>query len=119
MATSTHKITAIDSGSHPAFGDYDVEYTITFTYWPAERASLTCPGAEPGIEFVKVEPMPRDQGASQNLADARVRDWAEAWLEDHYDEAVASAQDDRQADADDHADYLRRQRRDDSIAGSW
>lgn len=117
MATSTHKITAIDSGSHPVFGDWEVEYTITFTFWPAERATLTCPGAEPGIEFVKVEPLPRDQGAFQDLADARVRDWAEQWLEDHYDEAVQVATDDRRADEDDAADYARRSRIDARLMG--
>jgi hypothetical protein len=116
MATSTHKITATRSGSTER-EDWDIEYQITFTFWPSERATLVCPGAEPGIEFAKVEPMPRDQGAFQDLADARVRDWAEQWLEDHYDEAVQVATDDRLADEDDHADFLRRQRRDDRLTG--
>ena len=107
MATSTHKITAIRVEEH------EIEYRITFTFWPSERATLTCPGAEPGVEFVKATD---EYGRPVSSYDA---EWCEQWLEDHYDEAVASAQDDRMADADDHADFLRRQRRDDSITGSW
>jgi hypothetical protein len=113
MATSTHKITATRSGSTER-EDWDIEYQITFTFWPTERATLVCPGAEPGVEFVSAiyefsaDPVPEAE-----------LEWCADWLENHYDEAVSVAQDDRLADADDHADFLRRQRRDDSITGNW
>jgi len=112
MATSTHKITATMSGSTER-EDFDVEMVITFTFWPSERATSVCPGAEPGIEFVSAT---YEDGQPVSSSDA---EWCEQWLEDHYDEAVASAQDDRLGWEDDHADFLRRQRRDDSITGGW
>lgn len=121
MASSVHKIRAIDSGSHPVFGDFEQEYDITFTFYPAEGATALCPGAKPGIEFVKVDPAVAFDGSVSHpdLMQARIDQWAEDWLEDHYDECVASAQDDRAGEADDHADYLRRERRDLRLTGEW
>lgn len=112
MSTSTHKITATRSGTNYRSEDWDVEYEITFTFWPTERATLTYPGAEPGVEFVSArwldgtEPLREDE-----------LEWCAEWLDDHYDEAVAAAQYDLDADADDHADFVRRQRRDDAMTG--
>lgn len=113
MATSTHQILAVRSGTNYRNEDWDVEYKITFTFWPTERTHLH-PGAEPGVEFVTAiwadgpEPLREDE-----------LEWCADWLEEHYDEAVALALDDREAAEEDHADFLRRQRRDDSITGAW
>lgn len=116
MATSTHKINALRSGTVNG-ADFEEEYTITFTFWPAERATRVCPGAEPGIEFVKVEPpVPTDGSCPHpDLLQKMIDQWAEDWLEDNYDEAVQVATDDRLADEDDHADFLRRSRIEDKI----
>ena len=109
MATTTHKIDAVRSGSTDR-EDWDVEYRITFTFWPTERATLTYPGAEPGVEFVTAvwadgtEPLREDE-----------LEWCAEWLNDNYDEAVAAALHDREADADDHADYQRRARIEDAM----
>lgn len=112
MATTTHEILAVKSGTTYRDEDYEVEYRITFTFWPSERATLTCPGAEPGIEFVSAR-----WADGPGPLEAEELDWCTDWLEEHYDDAVAVATNDRQADKDDHADFLRRQRRDDALTG--
>lgn len=111
MATSTHKITAVRSGS-TLREDWDVEYVITFTYWPAERATLICPGAEPGVEFVSaVWADGTDPLGEEEL------EWCAEWLEDHSDEAIAAAVYDRMADEDEAADRSRRALIDDRLTG--
>lgn len=109
MATSTHKINALREGSQD-HEDWDVEYTITFKFWPAERTTWNHPGADPGIEFVSAV---RDRGTDPLTASER--EWCAQWLEEAYDAAVQVATDDRLADEDDHADFLRRSRIEDKI----
>ena len=106
MATSTHKVTAL------RFEEAERKYRITFTFWPAEGATRLCPGAEPGVEFVSAV-----NTASPIPLSEEELEWCAVWLEEHYDEAVEAALYDRMADEDDHADYLRRQRRDDAMLG--
>lgn len=118
MATTTHKINALRSGTVNG-ADFEEEYVITFTYWPTEPITRSHPGAEPGIEFVKVEPPVATDGSIPyaDLAQQRIDEWAADWLDDHYDEAVAAAIYDRMADEDDAADYARRSRIDARLMG--
>lgn len=115
MTSSTHKITAIDSGSHDVFGDWEVEHTITFRYTPGSRPTQIDPGSGPTVELVSVGPRPDAPCAFQDLADKRLHDWAEQWLEDHEDQAIAAAHYDLEAEADERADFQRRSRIDDQL----
>lgn len=113
--TTTHTIGAIESGSHPVFGDWEIARTITFTYTPGSRPTTVDPGAGPTIELAKVEPGPDAPAAFLDLAEKHLRTWAEDWLEDHHDEVVASAQEDLAGEADAWADFKRRERIDERL----
>ena len=120
-----HYITAIRSGSHDVFGDWENEYVIAYTYTPGTPASYDDPGSGPLVEFVKVvsvdgtppEKAAADAGAFWDYALRDMNDWAEGWLEDNTDEAAAFAEYDRHAEADDYADFKRRERIDMRLTG--
>lgn len=103
---STHKITAIRSGSHPTMGDWDADYEITFTYTPGAApvihpADTADPGYPAEAEFVSISPGAGDHGAFSDLAQKGLEDWARDWLQDEgYDEACAIAEQANQPDPD-------------------
>lgn len=106
MTTTRHTISATRSGSHPAMGDWDAEYTITFTYLPGAGptgptyASGGEPGWGPEIEFVAIEPDAGDHGAFTDLAQAGLVDWARNWLDENAAECAEIAERDSQPDPD-------------------
>jgi len=121
MATTTHKITALRSGSANGV-DWEAEHTITFTYTPGTPPTSVDPGSGATLEFatvdfVKVEPEADAPTAFQDIAQQHLNDWAEGWLQENEDEAMAVAVQDRDADADEYADRQRRARIDDNLTG--
>lgn len=103
---STHKIDATRSGTHETMGDWDNDYTITFSY--VRGAGPTGPsydsGGDPGwpaeISFVSITPDAGDHGAFSDMAQQGLEDWAQMWLDEHYDECIESAEADLQPDPD-------------------
>lgn len=107
---SNHKIDATRSGTHETMGDWDVDYVITFDYVrgaPAQGPSYSSGGqpADPAeISFVSITPDAGDHGAFSDMAQSGLEDWAQLWLDDHYDECIELAEQDNQPDPDDARD---------------
>lgn len=116
--TSTHKIDACRYGTVNG-QDFDEEYVITFSYTKGGGDNWNEPAYGPTIEFVRVDPpVPTDGSVSHpDLMQQRINQWAEDWLDDNYSVVVAAAQYDLDAQADDYADFKRRQRIDDKLTG--
>lgn len=100
---STHKITALRSGTDLSGCDWEAEYEITFRFTPGAPAILhPADNADPGypaeVDFMSIKPGAGDHGAFSDLAQKWLEDWAQDWLQgDGYDEAVAIAADDEEA----------------------
>ncbi len=117
--STLHKITACRFGSHPTMGDWESEYTITFSYvrgaapimHPADKAD---PGWPAEIEFVSISPGAGDHGAFSDLAQRDLEDWAEDWLLDNEDECIVKAESDLEPDPD----AARDKRIDDELTGA-
>lgn len=107
---SNHKITAARSGHHPSMGDWDEEFTITFSFTPGSPdtydASRGGPGGwDPGypaeVEFISIEPGASDVGVFTDLAQRDLESWAADWLQtDGYDAAIEVASRDMEPDPD-------------------
>lgn len=116
MASTTHKITGYRSFSHRGV-DYEEEIDITYRYTPGTPASHDDPGSGPTIEFIELDSPPDAPAMFMDVAENILNGWAEDWLAEHEDEAIAAAIHDREAVADDHADFQRRARIDDALTG--
>ncbi len=116
--SSQHKIDATRSGEFNGM-DYDEDYVITFSYVrgaPATGPTYSSGGqpAEPAeIEFVSVTPDAGDHGAFTDLAQSGLEQWAQFWLDEHYDECIELAEQDMQPDPDAERD----RRIDDQLTG--
>lgn len=109
MSTTTHRIMAERSTG----ADTSAEYEIAFSYRPAGPLHFYKRNGDPAdppdpeeIDYLSVRPAPWP-AARHRPIDAAVERWARDWLDDHQDEAREAALADREADADDAADYRR------------
>ena len=114
--TTYHRIVAQRSGSHRGV-DYEEEWEIGYHYTPGSPASYDDPGSGQTIEFDSLLGNVDAPDFAREVAEKLMNDWAEDWLAENEAEAIANAESDREARADDHADFLRRQRIDDRITG--
>jgi hypothetical protein len=112
-----HKIDALRSGTTPRGEDFEEEYTITFTFTPAGGDNWHEPSYGETVEFQRVDPPVATDGSvpHADLLQRQVNQWAEDWLDDHYDEACAAAYHDNLYDREDRADYEREARIDDAL----
>lgn len=116
MSRERYTITASRYGSTER-EDWDIEYRITYLYTPAPSARANAwgdyldPPAGPDLDFLCAT---HEDGKGVEYSD---EEWCRDWFYDHLDEAIAHAEEIRQGRADDHADFLRRQRIDDRITG--
>lgn len=116
MATSTHTITAYRWGSHNGV-DWEEEWDIQFHYTPGGGDNWNEPAYGPTIEFGCVLGDVDDPPAFRDIARQMLNDWAEDWLRENEAEAIAAARNDREAEADDYADFERRARIDVRLTG--
>ena len=116
MTTTYHRITAHRWGNDRGM-DWEEEWEIGYHYTPGTPASYDDPGSGPTIEFDSLLGRIDAPDAFHDIAEKLMNDWAEDWLAEHEDEAIANAQQDRDAQADDYADFKRRQRIDDKLSG--
>jgi hypothetical protein len=108
---SIHKVTACRSGTTSYGMDYECEYTITFDYlpgakpilWPTDHADAGWPAE---ISFVSIDADVSEHGAFADLAMRDLVEWAKDWLDEHHDELVTQAEQDRQPDPDDARDRM-------------
>ena len=108
---STHTITATLHGSND-HEDWDVEYEITYRYTPGRSGGFYEPGHGPSVEFISA----RWKDGTDPLTPEEI-EWCQEWL--YEDEAAICrvAEERRAADADDYADFKRRERIDAKLTG--
>lgn len=100
MTATRHAIAATRSG-HTNGMDWEVEYTITFSYLPGQPATGPTydsggePGYGPEIEYISHEPVSDYDPAAENEVE-----WCKDWLDENAAECADSAGQDNQPDPD-------------------
>ena len=116
MTTTRHTITAQRYGSVRGV-DYEEEWEISYFYTPGGGDNWNEPAYGPTVEFDRLLGQVDAPEFARDLAEKQMNDWAEDWLAENEAEAIANARNDLDAEADDYADFKRRQRIDDRITG--
>lgn len=109
---SKHTMTAL----YPAPGadDGGIEVEIRFSFRPARSATTTQPPEDATADVLSVR-FPRFGGLLPEGLQTAIEQWADEYLDS--DEGMQKAHEAVFADADDYADFKRRQLRDDALTG--